>query len=329
MGDKVMVRRRIRRIGHAPGRALLAMLLASACCHAASEDLVRSVRQAIAQNDFARAERESQAYESKQGVTPDLAVAVSWMARGALAAGKPDRADAYASKARDLSLQLLKRRGLDDEPALPIALGASIEVHAQALSAQGETTEAVEFLKGQLDAYGLTSMRERIQKNINLLSLEGKPAPALERKQWSGPEPPSLASLRGRPVLLFFWAHWCPDCKGEAPILANIMKVYGPKGLALIGPTKLYGYTARGAEATPQAEAQYIDQVRGQYYQALSAMPAPIGGANFGAYGASTVPTLVLVDAAGVVRMYHPGALPERELASRIDAVLGGLGGKK
>ena len=51
-------------------------------------------------------------------------------------------------------------------------------------------------------------------------------------------------------------------------------------------------------------------------------MRVPLSADNFIAYGASTTPTLVLIDRAGVVRYYHPGAVPEAELATRIRALL-------
>ena len=47
-------------------------------------------------------------------------------------------------------------------------------------------------------------------------------------------------------------------------------------------------------------------------------MPVPVSGANFAAYGASTTPTIVLIDGQGIVRLYHPGALTETELATGI-----------
>jgi hypothetical protein len=93
-------------------------------------------------------------------------------------------------------------------------------------------------------------------------------------------------------------------------------------GLVLVGPTRLYGYVAGGAEAAPAAEKQCIEQVRRQHYAALAGMPVPIGAANFLTYGASTTPTLILIDRAGVVRFYHPGAVSEQELSARIQALL-------
>jgi thiol-disulfide isomerase/thioredoxin len=284
--------------------------------------LVNDVRGLIDRHDFAGAERVVRTYRAQAGGTPELAAALSWLARGALDAKRFDQADSYAAETRKLALDLLRTRKLDGDPWLPTALGASIEVHAQALAAQGERPEAIAFLRQQLDLFGATSLHERIRKNINLLTLEGKPAPPLEENDWLGPRPAPLAALRGHAVLLFFWAHWCPDCKAEVPVLTALKNTYGPKGLVLVGPTRLYGYAAGGEEAAPGAEKQYIEQVRRRYYAALADMPVPLSEANFLAYGASTTPTLILIDTKGVVRFYHPGAASESELSARIQAIL-------
>ena len=66
---------------------------------------------------------------------------------------------------------------------------------------------------------------------------------------------------------------------------------------------------------------RYIEAVRRQFYSDLSDMPVPVSSANLLAYGASTTPTLVLLDANGVVRFYHPGAVSEAELVRRIEAL--------
>jgi thiol-disulfide isomerase/thioredoxin len=284
--------------------------------------MVDTVRNYLAQQNFDAAERQVREYQIHSGATPELAEAVSWIARGELEVKNYPRAEAYAAQTRKISEALLHKRKLDAEPQLPVALGASIEVHAQALAAQGERSEAVGFLNDQLRLFAGTSIVERLRKNLNLLSLEGKSAPELDTTDWLGLKPPSLASLRGHPVLLFFWAHWCVDCKGEAPLIADLQRIYGPKGLVVIGPTKFYGYAANGDDATPAVEKPYIGRVRSQFYGMLPNMPVPLSAANFQAYGASTVPTIVLVDSSGIVRLYHPGVMPESELSVRIQAVL-------
>jgi hypothetical protein len=78
----------------------------------------------------------------------------------------------------------------------------------------------------------------------------------------------------------------------------------------------------RGEPAAPAAEKVYIEKIRGQYYSALGDIAAPLSAANFLAYGASTTPTLALIDRAGVVRYYHPGAASEAELTGQIRSVL-------
>ncbi len=285
--------------------------------------LVNDVRDLIAKKDFAAAEQAVQTYQSKTGRTSESAAALSWLARGALSAKQLDKAETYAAEARKLALELMRTHKLDADPWLPTALGASIEVHAQALAARGERAEAVSFLREQIAAYGTTSIGERTRKNFNLLSLEGKPAPPLEIGEWLGAKPATLASLRGHPVLLFFWAHWCGDCKAEGPILASLMKTYGPKGLKLVAPTRRYGYVAGGEDAAPAAEKQYIERIRQQFYPAMAETPIPLSAANFLTYGCSSTPTIVLIDAAGLVRFYHPGAVSEPELSAQIQKTLG------
>ena len=288
---------------------------------AAGAGIVADVRAASDAKNFALAEREIQSYRSTVGVTPDMLEALSWLARGTLDDKQFDRADAYATETRQLSLDLLKRAG-QGTPPLATALGAAIEVHAQVLAARGQRAEAIAYLKTELAAWGRSAIAPRIQKNVNLLTLEGKPAPPLDVSHWLGARPLSLAALKGHPVLLFFWAHWCGDCKAEVPILARLIETYGPKGLVLVGPTQLYGYTAAG-DATPETETRYIDKVQGQFYAALGSMTAPLSAANFQRYGCSTTPTLVLLDSAGIVRLYHPGAMSYDALAGQVKRLLG------
>jgi thiol-disulfide isomerase/thioredoxin len=296
--------------------SFLALAVASA-----SAGIIEDVRGAAAQRNFSAAEAELRSYQAQQGVTSEYIEAYSWMARGALAARDYDQALAYAKQTRTLAVEELKQRPLDADPHLPLALGAAIEVQAQTLMARGQRTQAAAVLQTALRNYGNTSMRARLQKNLNLLSFEGKAAPALRSEQFLGSKPPALAQLKGSPVLLFFWAHWCVDCKAEAPIITQLRSEFAPKGLAVIGPTRLYGYTAQVQNAAPADELAYIDAVRHHFYGSLLDMPVPVSKYDFDAYGASTTPTLVLLDRSGKVAMYHPGAMPYDQLKAEIEKV--------
>ena len=298
---------------------LLKLIPAGMLAAAAWANVVTEVRQAIARNNFALGDSVIQKYRAGQGVTPEMIEALSWLGRGALEAKQWDKAESYAKETHRLSMEELKKRPLDAEGHLPIALGAAIEVEAQVLNQRGERSAAVEFLRTELAAYRATSIHTRIQKNINLLSLEGKVAPALEEREFLGAAPKPLASLRGKPVVLFFWAHWCGDCKRESPILAEIAKEYAGKGLVVVAPTQRYGYVARGEEAGPSEEIKYIDEVRHRFYPDLLNVPAPISEDNFKNYRASTTPTVVLIDRQGIVRLYHPGAMTLEELRAALN----------
>src|SRR6266481_1544368 len=296
---------------------LVAILLWVPLIHAQA-DLIGDVRAQLAQNSFSVAESELKNYKSQHGVTPEYLEALSWMARGAASTKQWDQATAYASETRRLCEQQLTKRKLDAEPHLPISLGAAYEVLAQEMAEKGQHAKAISLLRSALARYGNTSIGARLQKNLNLLALVGQTAPPLQVTQYLGPKPPTTAALKGSPVLLFFWAHWCVDCKAEVPIIARLRQEFAPAGLVVIGPTQLYGYTAQGADATPEQERAYIESVRERYYASLQNMPVPLSKQNFNAYGASTTPTLVVLNRAGQVAMYHPGALSYDELRNAV-----------
>ncbi|MGH9674918.1 MAG: TlpA family protein disulfide reductase [Bryobacteraceae bacterium] len=285
--------------------------------------IIKDVRAAIARDDFAAGEKLIAGYRAGRGVTPEMLEALSWLGRGSQAAKKWDAAERYAAETRKLALEELKKRPLDAERNLPIALGASIEVQAHVLAARNQRTEAVAFLEREKEAWKGTSIVTRIQKNVHLLSLEGKPVPPLDLKDHLGPAPMPLAKLKGKTLLLFFWAHWCGDCKYQAPILARLQREFGPRGLVIVGPTQRYGYVARGENAPPAEERKYIDEVRQKFYAEVRDMTVPVSEDNFRNFGCSTTPTLMLVDRQGVVRMYHPGRMTYEDLAPRVAAALG------
>jgi cytochrome c biogenesis protein CcmG/thiol:disulfide interchange protein DsbE len=296
----------------------VALLAASAA--GAQTSIVADVRAAIGRNDLAAATTLVQAFRAERGTTPEALEALSWVGRGRLAAGDNAGATTVAQDVERSVIVMLANRSLDADTHLPVAMGAALETEAKAMAADGNRAGAVGFLRQQIVRYRATSIRGRLQKNLNLLSLEGEPAPALTAKEHLGAPMPDT---RNRPVVLFFWAHWCSDCKAEAPIIAQLEAEYRKQGLLVIGPTRHYGYTARGAAATPAQELAYIDTVRQQYYGMIREMAVPVSDEDALGYGMDATPTIVLVDRQGKVALYHPGQMTRQELEPYIQKLVG------
>ena len=211
----------------------------------------------------------------------------------------------------------LGTRTLDSEPHLPLALGAAYEVQAEALYSQHKLSEAIQLLQSALRKFRGTSLVERLQKNINLMTLEGKRMPPLRTTEWIGAKG-NPAAWQGKVLLLLFWAHWCADCKIQVPAIAKLATEFGPKGLVVVAPTERYGYTMDDDQAPPAKETPFIAKVFERYYSNIPNVRVPLDSANFDRFGASTTPTIVLVDRRGIVRLYHPGLMDEASLRSAL-----------
>lgn len=289
----------------------------------AQTTVVADVRAAIAKNDLASAERIAREQLTNPGSTAVGLEALSWVGRGAFAAGQPDLAARIARETQSRAEAALGGRGLDTVSGLPTAIGASLEVQAQVLAAQGARSDGVYLLTRALERYANTSIHARLQKNIHLLGLVGTPAVPVDTPEFLGPGRATVASLKGHPLVLFFWAHWCPDCKLQGPILAKLQSEFAADGLRIVAPTQLYGYAADASRAaSPDEERTHILAVRERYYPDLASVPMPFSQENFKRYGVSSTPTVVLVDREGIVRAYNPGRISEEALRLAIRAMI-------
>jgi thiol-disulfide isomerase/thioredoxin len=302
--------------------ASFALALLALTTTAASDPSIVTVTKAyLSRGDLNGATALVQGFRHQYGDSPEAIEAYSWLARGALAIGAGDQAFDYADETSRLVTKVLAGKPVDSNPHLALALGAAIETQALAMDKRGQKSEAVHLLQTSLVKYRGTSVAIRLHKNLNLLTLTGKPAPLIRKADLLLPPPKTIAPPKA--TLLFFWAHWCSDCKAEAPIISRMASEFEPQGLAVIGPTKLYGYVAGGEEAPAAQERVYIKQVFDKYYSLIPNMTVPVDSANFDTYGASTTPTVVLVDRAGIVRLYNPGQIAEPDLRAAIQAQLG------
>lgn len=258
-------------------------------------------------------------WTESNGITPERVEVLSWQARRDLGFGDLGKASQEADAVLYEARGLLKGRALDSSPHLATAVGAAYEVQAQILAAQGRQPEAIQLLQRALKEWSGTSIAIRLQKNLNLLTLEGKRMPALDITHWIGStRPMPFSRLQGKVAILFFWADWCADCKAEVPVLAHVASEFQSKGLVVVAPTMLYGYTPSDDHSSPGQEKAFIEKVFQKFYSVIPGVQVPLSGENFERFGASTTPTIVLVDRKGVIRFYHPGVMPEEALVSKL-----------
>jgi len=285
-------------------------------------DIVADVRAAMASGGVASAEKILTEYRTGRGTTPEILEALSWLARGELAAKQFDKANQHAGETRDLAVAALKTASLGNDEHLQTAIGGALETLAFVLMEQGARSDAVYLLRNELDTYRGTPVEAHLRTNIQLITLEGKPAPRLESGVVLGPRLSRSQSGPSQPTLLFFWAHWCQDCKAESPTVAKLLDKYRSRGLTVVAPTRRYGYVEGGRAAAPDRELRHIVDVRDTYYRFLKHESIPVSDDNHRQYGVASVPMHVLIDRDGIVRLYHPGRMTEEALEAAILAVL-------
>jgi peroxiredoxin len=131
----------------------------------------------------------------------------------------------------------------------------------------------------------------------------GNPAPAFVLKTLTG-ETVTLDSLRGKRVLINFWASWCPPCVEETPALIEAYRQLNDPNVAFVGIGTNDSNTKLAAFAKDYAIP----------YLVLS----DEDGAASDAYGVFAMPTTFFVDSNGVVRALHNGAIDKARVLEQM-----------
>lgn len=144
------------------------------------------------------------------------------------------------------------------------------------------------------------------------IAAKGTP-PEIIGNEWIDQSPVKLADLRGKVVLLDFWAHWCGPCRVTLPNLSRWHETYKDKGLVILGLTEYYGH-GEGRQMTPVQELAYLRE-----FKKRNRLPYGVvvdeSDENSYNYGVNSIPMSFLIDRKGRLRYISPGASDE-EIAS-------------
>jgi cytochrome c biogenesis protein CcmG/thiol:disulfide interchange protein DsbE len=140
----------------------------------------------------------------------------------------------------------------------------------------------------------------------------GKPISAFSMRDLSG-KTHTDKTLRGRVVLIDFWATWCGPCKKASPIMERLHKTYGKRGLTVIG-ANVEGIDGDASKLVRDYRAKH------KYTYTFT-----VGNEDLGSkWNVEGIPTFILIDKKGIVRQVQVGTGPswDKNLENLIKASL-------
>lgn len=234
-------------------------------------------------------------------------------------------------------LQALAQSQLKDSPSVPVFASYTMAVSSFVSrnsrtdpDLAGETlNSAMAFIESiESEDANFNRVRENFAKNAErmsksiesaraLLAMIGKPAPAIDPMEWVNGEPETIDSLKGKVVLLDFWAVWCGPCIATFPHLKHLDAEYGPKGLTIIGVTRQYNFS--WDEATSNAsrsndpvsledEMAMLEKFIAKHELTHRTMVTPQNSNMHSEYQVTGIPHVALLDKQGNVRLVKIGS---------------------
>ena len=168
------------------------------------------------------------------------------------------------------------------------------------------------------------SIEQIIEGGKKLAALIGKDAAPLEVESWVNGDPLTDADLKGKVVLLDFWAVWCGPCIATFPHLKEWNEKYADKGLVMIGLTRYYNFawddeTNKAKRSTTPVSADQEQEMLKKFAEQHDLHHRfaiqKKDGTTSEYYAVSGIPHVVLIDREGKIRLIRVGSGEENAKA--------------
>ncbi|MBS1723150.1 MAG: TlpA family protein disulfide reductase [Armatimonadetes bacterium] len=192
---------------------------------------------------------------------------------------------------------------------------------AELLKDAGKKDEAINTLTAAINKMTAgTPAQKRAKMALTQMTLPGVIAPALNVERSYGSFK-GLDALKGKVVIVDFFAHWCGPCIASFPDMEQMYSDLHGKGLEVVGLTTYYGYyQAENVQARDMPKDTEFGKMKDFIADHKIPWQVVYGDrSNFEAYGISGIPTTILIDRNGVVHEVHVGYSPESFKAFRAE----------
>lgn len=293
-------------IQDAHDRALVRDLKAYIEAHPKAEDLENACmivfNKAIEHDWFADHEALAASYlvAHPDGPIHSLARIVTTMARAQ--AGRYDEA---LARFKDL----MRGLGKPDQEEFAVNFADSL---ASAASTSGEYAVARQVYEALLKTYGESpNLEQKVKGELRGLDRVGKPAPSVSVTDVKG-KALKLEDLKGKYILVDFWATWCAPCIAELPRLQAAYAKYHGDGFEIVGVS------------LDETKSALVDFVQARNLPWRQVHNASSGGDLVEAFGVGTIPATFLIDPEGtIVRLELRGPALDQALAKLIKPAAG------
>ena len=261
----------------------------------------------------------------------------------------PDRVAAVVDEATKLTAEAIER----DDADLPIytayfklrianASAASRNAPSAASDILDDLEAKLKTAEESLDeagarsiaAYGRTisSLRSRIEAALKIEKMIGTEAPEIDAEHFVAQDPVTMADLRGKVVLIDFWAVWCGPCIMTFPHLIEWHEKYSDRGLVILGATRFYNYkwdedagrAVRSNDASKEDELVMLEKFRELHKLHHGFFTTPENSDYQKTFGVTGIPHAVLIDKSGKISLVRIGSgeANARDIEAKIQELL-------